>query len=176
MNEYIQENKNREARDKNTGRYVSGNNKSHGLSHTSVYWAWASMRERCNNKNSSSYIGYGSRGIKSHPEWETFDGFWKDMGKTYKKGLTLDRIDVNGNYTPENCRWITTREQQWNRTNSIMIDLDGDTKCLAEWVYKLGLDTNTYSKLYYYFKKGKLEKVKDFLRQQTIDNIKKLTK
>lgn len=88
---------------------------SWGKKMTSEYWAWVSMRQRCNNKNLPTYKLYGGRGIKICKEWDTFEGFFKDMGKKPGAKYSLDRIDVNGDYEPSNCRWATKLQQVLNR-------------------------------------------------------------
>lgn len=82
---------------------------------SSEYNAWVSMRQRCTNPNCNSYRLYGGRGIKICKEWGTFDGFMKDMGKKPSPRHSLDRIDVNGDYEPSNCRWATQLQQVPNR-------------------------------------------------------------
>lgn len=82
---------------------------------SSEYNAWVSMRQRCTNPNCNSYRLYGGRGIKICKEWGTFDGFMKDMGKKPSPRHSLDRIDVNGDYEPSNCRWATQLQQVLNR-------------------------------------------------------------
>ncbi len=87
----------------------------HAKSGTREYQIWADMKSRCDNVGCNSYIRYGGRGITYDSEWETFEGFWKDMEDGYRDNLTIDRKDTNGNYNKDNCRWITRTEQAKNR-------------------------------------------------------------
>lgn len=83
------------------------------------YGSWVNMRQRCRNKNNPKYERYGGRGISISPEWETIEGFamWaKSSG--WKKGMTLDRIDNDGDYTPENCRWVSNSENSRKKSTT----------------------------------------------------------
>lgn len=91
---------------------------THGMTDSKQYRIWANMRSRCNNPNTDSYENYGGRGIRHQESWESFDAFWSDMGDTYVDGLELDRINVNGNYTKENCRWAGHSLQAYNQRKS----------------------------------------------------------
>jgi len=100
-------------------------NKSHGMAKRRnehpIYIAWSSMKKRCLNTKSISYKNYGGRGIKICDHWFKFENFRDDMLKTWKDGLQLDRIDVNGNYELSNCKWSTRSENCKNRRNKSKI-------------------------------------------------------
>jgi len=96
----------------NTGK----SKKTHGLSKTPLYSCWTHMKGRCYNTRNQDYPDYGGRGIMVCEEWKvSFENFLEDMGASYQTGLELDRIDVDGNYCPENCRWVTEQTQAWNK-------------------------------------------------------------
>lgn len=101
---------------------ITERNITHGLSKTRFYKIWSEMLRRCFNQNAANYSMYGGRGIKVCDEWKSFEGFYKDMYSGYKKGLSIDRIDVNGNYCKENCRWLDAKGQARNRRNTIFVN------------------------------------------------------
>ena len=105
----------------------------HGERGTRLYNIWKSMRERCNTETNSNYKKYGAKGIRVCKEWDDFSVFkkWADENG-YRKDLTIDRIDVNGNYTPENCRWVTYSRQARNKRNTRYETFRGETKPLAD--------------------------------------------
>ena len=79
-------------------------------------WIWKSARQRCYNPNNKDYKNYGGRGITMSCDWERFSKFYEDMSPSYKEGLSLERVDVNGNYCKENCTWINLKAQSLNKT------------------------------------------------------------
>lgn len=97
-----------------------------------LYKTWKEMRQRCKNKNSKVYKHYGGRGITICNRWHDFNNFRDDMASTYKKGLSIDRIDNNGNYEPSNCRWSTPKEQARNKRNNIYVRYKGQHRLLIE--------------------------------------------
>lgn len=117
----------------------------HNMTHTRLYNTWCNMKARCYRKTMKRYERYGGRGIIVCEEWKnSFIAFknWA-MANGYKDDLTLDRINVDGNYEPNNCRWISNLEQQSNRGNNRMITYNGETKALCEWARIYGLKWKT---------------------------------
>lgn len=114
------------------------------------YPSWHSMMDRCENPNVQNYGLYGGRGIRVCDEWHDIQEFEKWAEQTgYEPGLTLDRIDVNGDYCPNNCRWATRKEQANNRRNTLYITFLGETHTLSEWAEMLGVNRSTLSSRYY---------------------------
>ncbi len=93
-------------------------NISHGMSGKPVYYIWQQMRDRCNNSNNKKFHIYGKKGIQVCQDWETFEGFWKDMEEGYECGLTIDRKDSNLGYNKENCQWLS-HSQNSSKTSKI---------------------------------------------------------
>lgn len=122
-------------------------NTKHGKKGSKEYIAWAELKQRCNNPKSQQYKNYGGRGIKVCTEWEnSFEAFYKDMGDA-PKGYSIDRIDVNGDYCPENCRWADSKTQQYNRRDTVKITFNGVTENLLYWSKKTGISVkNLYSR------------------------------
>lgn len=126
-----------------------------------IYVIWKGILGRCYVSSNDSYSNYGGRGITMCQEWK--DNFLKFKEWAFQNGytdaLTIDRIDVNGNYEPTNCRWITMREQGYNKRTSKIIEVDGESKCLAEWSLITGIDRKTLSDRY---KRGDVTKERLF--------------
>lgn len=106
----------------------------HGDSHSLLYYRWRSMRNRCQNPKFNDYDNYGGRGISVCDEWQSYKNFkrWA-VSSGFAENLTLDRIDVNGNYEPSNCRWVSQAQQTRNVRTNIMLTAFGETKCLMDW-------------------------------------------
>ena len=102
----------------------------------SLWLVWVHMRERCRDKNNPAYHRYGGRGIEVEEPWLTdrrsFYTWAHENG--YVKGLHLDRIDNNGNYSPSNCRWVTAAENSRNKESNVNIEIDGEVKCKQDWM------------------------------------------
>ena len=110
------------------------------------YKAWQHLKERCDNKNCKDYPRYGGRGICYAKEWERFENFYIDMMPTYKKELTLDRIDNHGNYCKKNCRWATRKEQANNTRNidrALKYDILGELMTIKQIAEKFGIKRTT---------------------------------
>lgn len=105
---------------------------THGESASSEYQSWRAMMKRCYSVNDIHYHRYGGRGIQVCTRWFDVKNFLEDMGRR-PAGLTLDRINNNGNYEPMNCRWATRQEQSRNTASNRLLAFRGQLKCLAEW-------------------------------------------
>lgn len=119
----------------------------HGGHKTRLYNIWANMKARCYNSNSPKYKDYGGRGIAVYQEWrDSFEAF-RDWATTngYTEGLSLDRIDVDGNYEPDNCRWSDMKTQARNRRSSRYITFNGETLTIAAWAERIGINKFTIS-------------------------------
>lgn len=126
-------------------RYGSTCKKTENLK---LYGVWANMQQRCLNHKNKDYKYYGARGIKICDKWiSDFRYFYEwAISNGYKDGLTIERIDVNGNYEPSNCKWIPFKEQSKNKRNNVMITYEGETHCLNEWsrIKKISKDVLRY--------------------------------
>ena len=131
-------------RSKSCGCHKNDYNKTHGGKGTRLYECWRHMRYRCENPSNQAYGDYGARGIKVCSEWHDFALFRKwAISSGYDDKKTIDRIDVNGNYTPENCRWTDSKTQMNNRRNTPHYEFDGVSLTISEWAQKTGIARNT---------------------------------
>lgn len=123
---------------------------THGQSYAPLYSVWTTMIKRCENPGDVSYPNYGGRGITVCPEWRnSFEAFQRDMGPTYAKGLSIERRDVNGHYTPDNCTWATPRQQANNKRTNRRVTFRGVTHNVTAWAELLGLNRVTlFDRLY----------------------------
>lgn len=124
-----------------TGRFV----RKHPPSQDRLYAVWCAMKERCNNTHNKRYPRYGGRGIRVCKEWSNdFSDFakWAE-NNGYRDGLTIDRMENDGNYCPENCRWVTTKQQNRNYSRNHMITYNGKTQCIADWADETGIKAVT---------------------------------
>lgn len=118
---------------------------------------WKNMRNRCGNPNATSYEIYGGRGITVCEEWrQDFFAFYNwAISNGYRNDLSIDRIDVNGNYEPLNCRWATMKVQDNNRRNTVFIEHNGETKPISEWAEITEINRSTLNNRYYKGLRGK---------------------
>lgn len=115
-----------------------------------TYKSWDGIIQRCLNSASSNYSDYGGRGICVCDRWNpaaggSFENFLYDMGER-GFGFSIDRINVNGDYEPSNCRWATSKEQARNKRNTLMLELDGKTQSIMEWSEETGIPYSTIKK------------------------------
>jgi hypothetical protein len=124
------------------GQGCNSNRTRKGMSKTKEYKSYISMLYRCTNKRADNYANYGGRGIKVCKRWSGVDGFHKfieDMGPKPTPKHSIDRINVNGNYTPKNCRWATNKQQLNNTRKTIYLTYENITKTISEWSDLLGI-------------------------------------
>jgi len=114
-------------------------NYSHGMSGTSEYKAWINMKDRCFNPNHKRYLDWGGRGITVCDRWKnSFKNFLADMGMKPSPKHSIDRIDNDGDYCPENCRWATRVEQENNKSTNRLITIACVTLTMAQWTKEMG--------------------------------------
>lgn len=132
----------------------NGLKKKHGMTKTRIHRIWSQIKTRCFNSKDEHFKDYGGRGITICDEWKnSFESFYEwSMANGYEDNLTIDRIDVNGNYCPENCRWATMKEQNDNKRNTVLLTFEGETRTLGEWSEITGIK---YVTLFWRYKAGK---------------------
>lgn len=141
---------------KRKGNYHHNGRVIHGLyaDNKILFGMWQTMKGRCENPKRSNYHNYGGRGIRVCEEWHEASSFVKwALENGYKKGLQLDRIDNNGHYCPENCHFVTPKQNNRNRRNTVLLTVNNQTKCVAEWCEEINISPYT---VYWWIKrKGK---------------------
>lgn len=122
-----------------------------------IYYAWVNMRARCSNPKKKDYRYYGGRGITVCERWNEFANFFEDMGESFEahrklnSSTTLDRIDVNGGYSPSNCQWATRKDQANNRRYNRVVEYRGKEQGLGKWIDELSLnitEKNLYKRIF----------------------------
>jgi len=118
-------------------------NNTNGMFETPEYKAWLNMKQRCSNPNRKNYSDYGGRGIAVCDRWLNFKNFLADMGTKPSPKHSLDRINNDGDYQKNNCKWSTRVEQQNNlRNNKPLITIENDTRTIAQWAKKMGFSAS----------------------------------
>lgn len=116
---------------------------THGAWGNPLFTVWKGMMSRCYKPQDKRYSQYGGRGISVCDRWHNINIFIDDMSSSYRPNLQLDRIDNDGSYSPENCKWSTRTEQARNKSNNIKLTFEGQTKCLSEWAEITGICIGT---------------------------------
>ena len=115
----------------------------HGMTHTITYKTWKSMKQRCYNSKCKEFRYYGGRGIAICVRWlNSFENFLSDMGER-PEGLSIERMNNNGNYEPSNCKWATPKEQMNNTRRNVILTLDGISLSISQWARKLSINKVT---------------------------------
>ena len=113
-----------------------------------LYFTWEGMRSRCKNPRAKNFKHYGGRGIKICKRWDIFKNFAKDMGEKPSRKHSIERIDNDGDYSPENCRWATQKEQT-NNTRRSLIEIDSKKMSAKQWCQKYNINYGTYNNRVY---------------------------
>lgn len=140
----------------------------HNYFNTKPYHVWHDIKQRCLNPNNKAYKNYGGRGITICEEWKNPETFCKwSYANGYKEGLSIDRIDVNGNYEPSNCRWVDIKTQQRNKRTNNLLTINNITHCVTDWAEILGISL-------WQVKNKPIEYLKEILERSKNENRKRL--
>ncbi len=135
------------------------NKPKHGMADTRLYRIWDNIRGRTLRPSNTYWENYGGRGITLYEPWRQFALFMEwALANGYRDDLFIERIDNDGGYSPENCRWATRHEQDRNKRSNVWVDYQGERICQADLANRLGVH---YSTIYYRLKSGKLKRWKD---------------
>jgi hypothetical protein len=121
---------------------IASVNYSHGMAHTAIFRVHCSMMDRCYLGTSHAYKNYGARGITVCERWHRFENFYADMGDR-PKGMSLERVDNNGPYSPDNVRWASYKDQANNKRNNVILEFEGKRQTMQQWCDELGLKIGT---------------------------------
>ncbi len=122
----------------------------HGMDMTAPYRTWNAMKQRCSNPKTINWKRYGGRGIRVCDKWQSFTGFWEEMGPTWAEGLSIERNDLDGDYCFSNCRWATRIEQGSNKSNNINLTCPGgEVLCISAAARKYGISRTLLASRYY---------------------------
>lgn len=139
---------------KSCGDYI--HRVKHDMCDTRIYRIWKNMKNRCDSPGASHYYRYGGRGISYSNEWKEFKGFYEwAKNNGYTDDLTIDRIDNDGNYEPNNCRWVTQKTQMSNTKSNVYVEVDGENRTITEWSEVLGIHYATLRNRYRLGDRGK---------------------
>lgn len=116
---------------------------THGFSNHPLYTIWDGIRRRCNDPGDRAYKNYGARGIQMCERWRDIQNFIDDMGERPSLKHTVERVDNEGHYSPDNCIWATRKEQNRNKRDTILVTYDGRTQCLTDWAAEIRSNTPT---------------------------------
>jgi len=125
---------------------IGDTTRTHGLSKTPEYKIWEAMKRRCDNSKDSGFARYGGRGIGYCEAWKRFEAFIADMGKRPSKTATLERVDNEADYGPNNCEWATRTQQANNRRSNHRLFHDGECLTLAQWSRRTGFPQRLLSR------------------------------
>lgn len=136
---------------------------THGMSYTPLYRAWDGIKRRCNNQTDARYKYYGARGISYCDDWESFENFrdWA-LDNGYEEGLSIDRIDNDNGYYPENCRWVDSITQANNRRTNRCVTWGDDTHTIAEWARIFKVD---YNALHHRIQRGDMRDFEEYFKE-----------
>ncbi len=123
---------------------LGDSSRTHGARKTRAYYSWWNMKSRCERPNSKYFADYGGRGIKICDRWNSFDNFLSDMGQP-AEGETLERVNNDLGYSPDNCRWVDRKTQANNRRSSVFYEVYGARKTLQQWADLAGISRTTIS-------------------------------
>jgi len=123
-------------------------NTFHGKSRTKLNAVYQAMKQRCENPNNVNYKHYGGRGIKVCDEWlNSLMAFYNwAIENGYKEGLSIDRINVDGNYEPSNCQWVSMKKQSRNKRDNVYVEFNGKNQCLQDWAFELNINISSLTK------------------------------